>query len=100
MQDLFTYASLGTMAGAVAATVLVIDFIKDLGPLKRIPTRVLVLVVAEGVVLLAGVAAGDFTLKNVPLSVLNGLLVAASAMGSWQTVKDRFGGGSGKAKGG
>ena len=31
MQDLFTYASLGTLAGAVAATVLVVDSIKKFG---------------------------------------------------------------------
>lgn len=39
MQDLFTYASLGTLAGSVTATVLVVDYIvdyiKELGFLKR-----------------------------------------------------------------
>ncbi|OAT85558.1 hypothetical protein [Desulfotomaculum copahuensis] len=50
MQDLFTYASLGTLAGAVAATVLVVDFIKELGFLKRFSTRSLVVLVAEGIV--------------------------------------------------
>jgi len=100
MQDLFTYASLGTLAGAVAATVLVVDSIKELGFLKRFSTRCLVVVVAEGIVFLADIAAGSFTVKNVPLCVLNGLLVAASAMGSWQVIHDRLFDGDRKAKGG
>ncbi len=94
MQDLFTYASLGTLAGAVAATVLVVDSIKKFGFLKRFSTRCLVVVVAEGIVFLTDIATGGFTVKNVPLYVLNGLLVAASAMGSWQVIHDRLFGGS------
>ncbi len=86
MENLFTYASLGTLAGAVAATVLVVDSIKELGFLKRFSTRCVVVVVAEGIVFLADIAAGKFTVKNIPLYVLNGLLVAASAMGSYQAV--------------
>jgi len=100
MQDLFTYASLGTLAGSVAATVLVVDFIKGLVFLQRFSTRCLVVLVAEGIVFLADIAAGSFTVKNVPLCFLNGLLVAASAMGSWQVVHDRLFSGSEKAKGG
>ncbi|HBC94856.1 MAG TPA: hypothetical protein DCZ10_18640 [Pelotomaculum sp.] len=100
MQDLFTYATLGTLAGAVAATVLVVDSIKGFGFLKRFSTRCLVVVVAEGIVFLADIAAGSFRIKNVPLCILNGLLVAASAMGSWQVIHDRLFGGSERAKGG
>lgn len=98
MQDLFTYASLGTLTGAVAATVLVVDFVKELSILKRFSTRCLVVLVAEGVVFLADITAGSFTAKNIPLCVLNGLLVAASAMGSWQVVHDWLFSGIGKAK--
>lgn len=50
MSDLFTYTSLGTLTGAVTATVLVVEFLKELGPLKRLPTRWLALAVAEGIV--------------------------------------------------
>ncbi len=100
MQDLFTYASLGTLAGAVAATVLVVDFVKELSFLKRFSTRCLVVLVAEGIVLLADFAEGSFTVKNVPLCVLNGLLVAASAIGSWQVVHDRLFSGTEKTNGG
>lgn len=97
MQDLFTYASLGTLGGAVAATVLTVDSIKEIAFLKRFSTRCLVVLVAEGIVFLADIAAGTFTVKNIPLCLLNGLLVAASAMGSWQVIQEQLFGGSKKA---
>ena len=54
MQDLFTYASLSTLAGAVTATatVLVVYFIKGFGFLKHFSTRCLVVMVAEGIIFL------------------------------------------------
>ena len=100
MQDLFTYAYLSTLAGAVTATVLVVDFIKGLGFLKHFSTRCLVVVVAEGIVFLVDIAAGSFKMRDVPLCILNGLLVAASAMGSWQVIHDRLFGDSVKKRGG
>ena len=39
-------------------------------------------------------------MRNVPLCILNGLLVAASAMGSWQAIHDRLFGDSEKTMGG
>lgn len=77
-----------------------VDFVKELSFLKRFSTRCLVVLVAEGIVFLADIAAGSFTVKNVPLCMLNGLLVAASAMGSWQVVHDRLFSDVGKTKGG
>lgn len=100
MQNLFTYASLGTLAGAVAATVLVVIFAKGVGPLKRLSTRCLVVLVAEGIVFLTNVAAGNLTIMNVPLCIINGLLVAASAMGSWQIIHKRLFNNSGNISGG
>jgi hypothetical protein len=100
MQDLFTYASLGTLTGAVAATVLLVDSIKEIGFLKRFSTRYLIVLVAESIVFLADIAAGNFTVRDIPLCIINGLLVAASAMGSWQVIYDRLFGGSDKTNGG
>jgi len=90
MQDLFIYTSLCTLAGAVGATVLVVDSIKELGFSKRFSTRCLVVVVTEGIIFLADIAAGIFTVKNIPLCILNGLLVAAFAMGSWPVLHARL----------
>ncbi|AGL00015.1 hypothetical protein [Desulfoscipio gibsoniae] len=100
MQDLFTYASLSTLAGAVTATVLIVDFIKRLGFLKHFSTRCLVVVVAEGIIFLVDTATGSFKMRNLPLCILNGLLVAASAMGSWQVIHNRLFSDSEKTRGG
>lgn len=90
MQNLFTYANLGTLAGAVAATVLLVNFIKEVGPFKRLSTRCLAVIIAEGVVFLTNLAAGSLTIMNVPLCIINGLLVAATAMGSWEAIYGRL----------
>ncbi|MGI9952079.1 hypothetical protein V3F56_06920 [Moorellaceae bacterium AZ2] len=84
MQDFFTYTFLATLTGAVTATMLVVEFLKNLGPLKRLPTRWLVLAVAETIVIITNIATDALALKDIPLYLLNGLLVTASAIGSWQ----------------
>ncbi|TDA65765.1 MAG: hypothetical protein D9V47_12400 [Clostridia bacterium] len=99
MSDLFTYASLGTLTGAVTATVLVVEFLKELGPLKRLPTRWLALAVAEGIVVVTSLATGNFAAANLPLYFLNGLLVAASAIGGWQVIHDNLVGSASGKKG-
>ncbi|MEW6425631.1 MAG: hypothetical protein AB1523_12995 [Bacillota bacterium] len=99
MPDLFTYDSLGSLTGAVTATVLVVQFLKNLEPFKRFPSRWLALAVAEGVVAVNSIATGHFTLKELPLHLLNGLLVAASAIGSWEVIHDNLFGGPQKERG-
>jgi hypothetical protein len=91
--DLFTYQSLGTLTGAVAATVLIAEFCKQIWPQQKLSTRWIVLLIAEVVVLAADIAANGLILKDMPLDCLNGLLVASSAMGSWQVVHDLISGG-------
>ena len=82
MQDMFSYTSLGTLTGAVTATLLVVEFLKNLGPLKQLPTRWLVLVVAETFVIITHIMLGAFSKNEIPLYLLNGLLLSASTMGS------------------
>jgi hypothetical protein len=36
IQELFTFTSLGTLSGAVVATLLLVQFLKELRPLKQI----------------------------------------------------------------
>lgn len=75
MEDQFTYISLGTLTGAVTATVLVVEFIKEIKYFKLLPTRWLVFIVAETIVIFTSAAKGDFTVMNLPLYFLNGLLI-------------------------
>jgi len=73
MQELFTYKSLGTLTGAVTATVLLVQFLKMLRPFRWLPARLLVIMVAEGVVIITNIATNMFSVANVPLYFLNGL---------------------------
>ncbi|ADL07416.1 hypothetical protein [Thermosediminibacter oceani] len=81
--EMFTYDFLSTLTGTVTATVLVVEFLKELGPIKKIPTRWVVFAVSEMIVIITSIARGNFGIINLPLYFLNGLLVTTLAMGSW-----------------
>jgi hypothetical protein len=76
------------LSGAVTATVLVVEFIKEIKCLKALPTRWLVFIVAEIIVIFTSIAKGELIVVNLPLYFLNGLLITTSAMGSWQIISD------------
>lgn len=88
MGEQFTYISLGTLTGAVTATVLVVEFFKEIKYFKSLSTRWLVFVVSELIVVSTSIAMGEFKLINLPLYFLNGLLITTSAMGSWRIIND------------
>jgi hypothetical protein len=76
--------------------VLVVEFIKEIKYFKLLPTRWVVFIVAEAIVIFTRAAKGDFTVMNLPLYLLNGLLITTSAMGSWQIISDSLGNVKGK----
>lgn len=86
MEAQFTYVNLGTLTGAVTATVLVVESIKEIKYIKLIPKKCLVFIVAEAIIVFTSIAKGEFTFLNLPLYLLNGLLISTSAMGSWQII--------------
>ena len=90
MLEFFTYTSLGTLTGAITATVLVVEFLKEFKIFELIATRCLVLVVAELIMFIAYISGGNFVFKDLPIYFLNGLLVAACAMGCCQIVYSRL----------
>lgn len=90
MIEFFTYTSLGTLTGAITATVLVVEFLKEFKVFALMSTRCLVLAVAEIIMFIAGIAGGSFAFKDLPIYFLDGLMVAALAMGSWQVVYTRL----------
>jgi hypothetical protein len=81
MNEMMTWTNLGTLAGATAAVLLVVQYLKPLLP--KLPTRLLALILS--VVLLEAVTAisGD-ALEAYGLALLNAVLVASSAMGAYQ----------------
>ena len=81
MNELMTWASLATMAGAVAATLLIVQYVKPL--IQAIDTRLLALGVAL-IILLAATAISGGSVEAYGLAVINAFIVASAAMGAYQ----------------
>lgn len=80
--DLFTWASLLTVAGAAAAVLLILQFTKGLLPAK-FPTRVAALLLAL-IILEVATAVSGGTPEQYGIAVINAFVVAAAAMGSYE----------------
>ncbi|GFN22954.1 MAG: hypothetical protein IMW96_01010 [Thermoanaerobacteraceae bacterium] len=91
MEGLFTYADLATLSGAAMATLLVVEFLKNIGRLKGWSMRGLILTVALTLIIITNLATGNFSFRDIPLYLLNGLLVAVSATGSRQMFGSKIG---------
>lgn len=85
MQEYFTWEFLGTMAGAVAAVTLIVQFLKlGVDKVWRIPTRYIVLLISL-IVLFAVLYFTDvITPEKIVLTVLNSFVVATAAMGTYE----------------
>ena len=82
----FDWSYLATYSGAVAAVVFIVQFLKlPIDRIGHVPTRVLVYVVSQAVLLLAQLfTAQAFTPEVVALAALNAVIVAFAAMGVYE----------------
>lgn len=88
MQEFFTWAMLGTYAGALIATTLITQLIKEWGFVQKVPTRLTSYVVAL-VVLLAAAAFNDkLTVPDGLLCLFNAVVVSLAANGSFDALKN------------
>lgn len=81
MDEMMNWTSLGTLAGATAATLLIVQYLKPF--LAKLDTRLFALIVAI-VLMVATTAITGGTVEAYGLALLNGVLVASAAMGSYQ----------------
>lgn len=84
--DFFTWATIGTFAGAVAMTVFIVQAVKM--PLDKVfhhvPTRLVVYCIALALLLMSqAFLNGGLTFENVCLAVINAFLVMLSAMSTY-----------------
>ena len=77
MQEFFTWAMLGTYAGAVLATTLITQLIKEW--LKSVPTRIVSYVIALAVLLAAAAFNNALTLADGALCLFNAVIVSLAA---------------------
>lgn len=81
----YTWTYLGTIAGATAATLLIVQFLKvPLDKIWKIPTRVFVYIIALVIMVLARVFTGGMTPGDFVLTFFNAFLVSLSAYGSYE----------------
>lgn len=81
----YTWEYLGTIAGAAAFTLLVVQFFKaPLDKVWKIPTRVFVYVIALATMLVATAFTSGLTIEKGILAAVNALLAALTAMGAYE----------------
>lgn len=81
----YSWPELATIAGATAATLLIVQFLKlPMDKVWKIPTRGFAYIIALLIMVGANVFTGGFVLEEVPLLAVNAFIVAAAAMGTYQ----------------
>ena len=81
----YSWEMLGTMAGATAATLMIVQLIKaPLDRLWKLPTRLVAYGVAFLLLLLAQYFSNGLTAEGVLLAAVNAVIAALSAYGSYE----------------
>lgn len=90
--DPFSWEQLATIAGATLATLLVVQLLKlPLDKVWKIPTRIVVYVIALGIMLLAMYFTQGLTWNTGILAAVNAVIVALAAMGSYELTFAKLG---------
>ena len=81
----FSWEQLATIAGASVATMLIVQLLKlPLDKVWKIPTRIVVFVIAAVVMLLATYFTQGLSWNTAILTVLNAVIAALTAMGGYE----------------
>jgi hypothetical protein len=81
----FSWEQLATIAGAALATMLIVQLLKlPLDKVWKIPTRIIVFLIAAVVMLLATYFTQGLTWDSALLTVLNAVVAALTAMGGYE----------------
>jgi len=85
INNFMTWEFLGTMAGAISATTLIVQFIKiPLDKIWKIPTLYVVYIIALIILFLVEFFTGHITLERSILIMLNAIVVSMAAMGTYE----------------
>ena len=91
-KDPFSWEQLATIAGATVATLLIVQLLKlPLDRVWKIPTRIVVFVIAAVILLLSEQFTKGLTPEGALLTVINAVIVALAAMGSYELTFGRNG---------
>lgn len=80
-----TWQQLATIAGAATATMLIVQLLKlPLDKVWKIPTRIIVFLIAAIIMLMATYFTTGLTWSSAALTVLNAVIAALTAMGGYE----------------
>ena len=82
-ESFFTWEQLATYGGATVATMLFVQFTKELPGIKAIPTRLWAFIVAAILMILATVFTSEVTFAVILITVVNAVIVAMAAVGGY-----------------
>ena len=83
----FTWEQLATYGGATVATMLFVQFTKELPGIKTLPTRLWAFIVAAVLMILATVfTAAEVTPAVILITVVNAVIVAMASCGEYDTL--------------
>lgn len=86
MNEFFTWAALGTYAGATVLTMMVTQLFKGVRFIEQIPTRLFAYLVALIVLLMASIITGTLSFETGSLAAINAVVVALAASGGYDAV--------------
>ena len=85
MDEYFTLESMGTLSGMIIVLTLLVQFFKPLiDKIKKIPTRYVVWIIAIVLATAYQAITGKFTGATILLLVLNSIVLAVGAMGTYE----------------
>lgn len=85
-ESFFTWEQLATYGGATVATMLFVQFTKELPGIKAIPTRLWAYIVAAVLMVLATVFTVPITPSVIVLTLINAAVVAMASCGEYDTL--------------
>lgn len=86
MNGFFTWQTLVTYSGAALATTLITQFFKEMGPIKRIPTRLLSFITALAVIIASTIASKGLLWDELLMAPINAVVVALASNGAFDAV--------------
>ena len=90
-EHFFTWGDLVTYGGAVMAVLIITEFTKDLPGIRKIPTRIWAYLVALVLLVPAAIFTADtIRAEDVLLCLVNAVLVAMAAVGSFHSVQEQL----------
>ena len=90
-EHFLTWGDLVTYGGAVMAVLIITEFTKDLPGIRRIPTRIWAYLVALVLLVPAVIFTADtIRAEDVLLCLVNAVLVAMAAVGSFHSVQEQL----------